>query len=367
MEYRTLPHGGERFSVMGLGLGSISEITDATMEEVFEYAAAHGINYFDLVGGTLDVFRAFGRVFRTQRDKVHTQMHFGGIYDNDEKYGMSRDLPAIQRTFDRLLEETGLGYTDMGYFHCVGREADFEQIMQGGLFDYVCRMKEQGLVHHIGFSSHSPVVANRFLDTGVIDMCMFSINPAYDYSKGAYGYGQVDERQRFYQRCQQMGVGIAVMKPFCAGQLLDAQRSPLGVALTREQCLQYALDRPGVLVCLPGVRGLQDVKDALTFFDAPPEARDYSILGSVTPEDAYGRCVYCNHCQPCPMGIDVGLVNKYYDLARMGDELARRHYEKLTRKADACVGCGHCERQCPFQVKQVSRMAEINEYFSNIK
>lgn len=76
-----------------------------------------------------------------------------------------------------------------------------------------------------------------------------------------------------------------------------------------------------------------------------------------------GHCVYCNHCQPCPAGIDIGLVNKYYDLSRSGDRMAHDHYSKLTVRADACLSCGHCDRRCPFKVHQQSKMKEIAAYF----
>ena len=75
-------------------------------------------------------------------------------------------------------------------------------------------------------------------------------------------------------------------------------------------------------------------------------------------------CVYCNHCQPCPAGLDVGLINKYYDLARSGDMLAKSHYKNLSVKGDACIGCGHCSRRCPFHVDQAARMQEITAYFN---
>ena len=29
-----------------------------------------------------------------------------------------------------------------------------------------------------------------------------------------------------------------------------------------------------------------------------------------------------------PAGIDIGLVNKYYDLSRLGDTLAKEHYKR---------------------------------------
>ena len=87
-----------------------------------------------------------------------------------------------------------------------------------------------------------------------------------------------------------------------------------------------------------------------------------AMLGP-SPQDAAGVCVYCNHCQPCPAGLDIGLVNKYYDLARAGDALAKNHYANLGKTAAACVGCGHCDARCPFRVKQAQRMKEICAYF----
>ena len=166
-----------------------------------------------------------------------------------------------------------------------------------------------------------------------------------------------------YRRCEAEGIGISVMKPFSAGQLLDGRTSPFGRALTKVQCIQYALDKPGVLTVLPGIRGLQDMKEALAWLDASPEERDYAVLGTFAPGDAAGACVYCNHCQPCPAGLNIGLINKYYDLAKIGDAMAADHYGKLEKHASDCVGCGHCDRRCPFHVAQSDRMRRIAEYF----
>ena len=158
-------------------------------------------------------------------------------------------------------------------------------------------------------------------------------------------------------------MGISVMKPFFAGQLLSAEQSPFGTPLSRTQCLQYAIDRPGVLVAVPGVQTMEHLDQVLEFLTATEEEKDYSVIGSFTADTLRGICVYCNHCQPCPAGIDIGLVNKYYDLALAGDQIAANHYTKLSVKADACLHCGHCENRCPFNVKQEDRMTKINDYF----
>lgn len=105
-----------------------------------------------------------------------------------------------------------------------------------------------------------------------------------------------------------------VMKPFSGGQLLEDKTSPFGRALTRYQCIQYSLDKPGVLTVLPGIRNVEDVKNLLGFLTASSRERDYSVVGTFTPGEAVGNCVYCNHCQPCPAGLNVGLINKYYNL-----------------------------------------------------
>lgn len=59
----------------------------------------------------------------------------------------------------------------------------------------------------------------------------------------------------------------------------------------------------------------------------------------------------------------IGLINKYYDLALLGDSLAEEHYRTLEKTAKDCVKCGHCDQRCPFQVKQQARMEEILSYF----
>ena len=43
------------------------------------------------------------------------------------------------------------------------------------------------------------------------------------------------------------------------------------------------------------------------------DQKDYSIISQFAPKDVSGKCVYCNHCKPCPQSLDIGLINKYYE------------------------------------------------------
>lgn len=290
------------------------------------------------------------------------QIHFGANYQTG-KYGWTTDLDTIKRSIDWQLTALKTDYIDFGFLHCIDEGSDLDKVLKSGVLEYIQALQREGTVRHIGLSSHTPGLVNRVLDMGVIDLVMFSINPGYDYRHGDYATGGIDERAALYRRCEAEGVGISVMKPFSGGQLLNDRTSPFGKALTEYQCIQYALDKPGVLTVLARVRNRADLRRLLGYFSAAPEEKDYSVLGTFAPQDAAGKCVYCNHCQPCPVGLDVGLINKYYDLARAGDKLAQSHYGKLEKKAGDCIGCGHCDRRCPFHVPQSGRMQEIQEYF----
>ena len=362
MEYRILPHRGERISVIGLGSGSITG-TQQEMTAIIDAAIQNGINYFDMAPSEKAPFAAYAAAFAGRREQILTQMHFGAIYKGG-KYGWTRKLDDIKEQFDWELKLLDTSYTDMGFIHCIDDQEDLEGVMDGGLWDYMKALKAEGKIRHLGFSSHNPDIARRILDTGLVDMMMFSINPAYDYRQGEYAIGEVAERAALYRECESMGVGISVMKPFAGGQLLSAKTSLFKRPLSHTQCIQYALDRPAVLTVLPGIRNVEDLQTVLRYVAATPAEKDYSVVGDFTPRDADGVCVYCNHCQPCPKGLDVGLINKYYDLALAGDEMAAGHYAKLPVRAEACVKCGHCESRCPFHVKQEARMVEIQTYFA---
>ena len=61
-------------------------------------------------------------------------------------------------------------------------------------------LKNQGVIKHIGLSSHTPATIIKVMDEIDIDMLMFSINPGYDYQQGEYARGSVDERVKIYKK-----------------------------------------------------------------------------------------------------------------------------------------------------------------------
>lgn len=363
MDYRILPHGGDKISVIGLGSAGLHSASDAEVERTIDEAVEAGINHFDFIPSEAKPLAAMGRALHRHRANVHIQVHIGAMYGSGAYAWTTEAAPAIAE-FEQRLATIGTDYADFGFIHCIDENADLDRVMNGGIWDYAQARKADGTIRHLAFSTHNPHIARRLLATDAFDLAMFSLNPMYDYTdESEYGRGEAADRMALLREFEHAGVGVSVMKPFAGGQLLDASQSPFGQALTRTQCIQYALDKPGVVTVLPGVHGVDDLHDLLSYFNAAPEERDYSMLADMAPQSREARCVYCNHCQPCPAGLQIGLINKYYDLARVGDDLAVEHYRNLAHHASECVSCGHCDRCCPFGVEQSARMREIAAYF----
>jgi predicted aldo/keto reductase-like oxidoreductase len=102
----------------------------------------------------------------------------------------------------------------------------------------------------------------------LIDLFMFSLNPVYDFVEKDNHVTINAERRALYEEAQKRGAGITVMKPYGGSRLLSKMLSPYGRAMTPVQCIHYALERPAVMACLPGIRNLNDLKEALAYYSS---------------------------------------------------------------------------------------------------
>ena len=191
----------------------------------------------------------------------------------------------------------------------------------------------------------------------------------FDHFENGFGtdlFRGIDpKRAELYKLCEQKQIGITVMKTLGAGKLISPEHTPFNKPLTVQQCIHYALTRPAVASVMLGCQTRAEVLEAVRYLDMSDEERDYTeALGSLR-NDFRGNCVYCGHCQPCPVEIDIATVNKYLDIARLDkaniQPSLRSHYLSLKSTGKDCIACGSCETRCPFGVPVIRNMSEAEQ------
>lgn len=380
MIYRELGNTGLKVSEIGMGCEGFAEDNCKMTMKLFDAAEACGVNYFDLYTSNPAVREAVGNALRGRRDKFIAQSHICSVWQNGQ-YKRTRKLSEVKAGFELSLKQLQTDYIDVGTIHYCDALDDWQQIEQGGILDYVRELKAAGVIRHIGLSSHNPQVALKAVESGAIEVLMFSVNPCYDLLPASEDVEELwneknyaehltnmdPDRQRLYETCQRRGVGITVMKCFGGGDLLDAELSPAGVALTAHQCIHYALSRPAVAVVLAGAHSVEQFMQSVAYEDATAAEKDYALTFAGFPKISWqGHCVYCSHCAPCVKKIDIAYVTKFLHLAETQGtvpETVREHYASLPHHASECIKCGVCETRCPFDVKIRDNMSKAVEVF----
>ena len=378
MNYRKLGKTGLMVSEIGFGGEWLERHEEAESVELLRYANDCGINIVDCWMADPKSRDIIGKAMAGNRDKWIVQGHIGSTWQNGQ-YVRTREMKHVVPAFEDLLKRMQTDYIDLGMIHYVDSPEDWNTCMNTDYIKYVHDLHDRGIIRHIGLSTHNPRIAKMAIETGFVEMLLFSVNPAFDmhpacedieqmfgeYDAGLSGIDE--ERAAVYQLCEEKEIGITVMKGFFGGRLFDEKTSPFGVAFTPVQCIHYALTRPGVSSILAGYDTKEQVDAAAAYETASEDEKDYaSVLASAPLHSYSGQCTYCGHCRPCPVNIDIAMVNKFYDLAAAQESAPQsviEHYKALKHTASECIDCKGCESRCPFGVEVAERMARTAQLF----
>lgn len=378
MKYRPLGQTGIEVSEIGIGCGAFGKFDTAQSRIYMDLAMDSGVNYIDIYDANPIVRSNIGYALRGRRDRMVIQGHVGVCW-KDGQYKKTRDIEECREGFEDLLARLETDHIEVGMIHITDTWEQWEEIKGSEYLEYVKQLKAEGKIKHVGLSSHNAEVALAAVKSGLVEVLMFSINPVFDRLPSGVNPWDADfEKQsingvdpfriELYDYCASHNIAIVNMKSFAGGRLLDANKSPLGIALTPVQCVAYVLAKPCVACALTGANTCEELQQALDYVSATDEEKDYSKVMGHSNSRQKQECTYCSHCAPCKAKIDIAEVNRILDeyeaqgCEGINAELQAR-YDALEHKASECQKCGECMVRCPFKVDIVERMAKAAEVF----
>ena len=171
-----------RLSALGMGAmrlpvieGDDTRVDEAAAAKMVAYAMEHGINYYDTAwgyhGGQSEL--VMGRLLKQYpRSSYYLASKFPG-------YDLS-NMDKVEEIFEKQLEKCQVGYFDFYLFHNVC-EMNIDAYLDPkyGIYEYLLKQKENGRIHHLGFSAHgSYEVMKRFLEAygDHMEFCQIQLN-----------------------------------------------------------------------------------------------------------------------------------------------------------------------------------------------
>ena len=179
MRYRELGKTGLMVSEIGLGAEWLERHNAAECKEVIDCCAQAGINLLDCWMSEPNVRANIGLALEGRREQWIIQGHLCTYWAGD-RHTCVRDLKRVQAGFDDLLARLRTDYVDIGVVHYVDTKEVLAQVLRPEFVEYLQGLKAQGKVRFLGVSTHNPDTAQAIVESGLFDMLLFSINPAFD-------------------------------------------------------------------------------------------------------------------------------------------------------------------------------------------
>ena len=405
MTYRTNPKTQDRVSLLGYGMmrlpnipspdGTSSTIDQEAVNELVDYAIAHGVNYFDtspvyMQGGSE---KATGIALkRYPRDKYFVATKLS----NFSNYTRENSITMYRKSFENLQVDT----IDYYLLHSIGNggiETFRARYIENGMLDYLIEERKAGRIRNLGFSFHgTKEVFDEVL--GMHEKVHWDfVQIQLNYVDWRHASGNNVNAEYLYAELEKRHIPAVIMEPLLGGRLSNV---PDHIAATLKQqapessvaswAFRFAGSHPDVLTVLSGMTYMEHLQDNL---------RTYSPLDTLTNADLdfleetaqlmlrYPTipCNDCKYCMPCPYGIDIPAILLHYNKcinegnvpASSQDENYRkarrafligydRSVPKL-RQANHCIGCGQCVSHCPQSINIPKELHRIDRFVEELK
>lgn len=401
MTYRSFPSlGDDKISILGYGCmrwptmpnpkGEGEIIDQEAVNELVDYAIAHGVNYFDTapvyVQGWSEKSTGIA-LKRHPRESIYIATKLSNFSNPTRENSMAM--------YHRSFEELQVDYIDYYLLHSLGGGgmAGFRQrYVDNGMMDFLLEERKAGRIRKLGFSFHG---SQEVFDE------LLALHDQYHWDFVQIQLNYVDwdgsNAKGLYESLEKYNIPGIIMEPLLGGRLSKVpdhivgrlkQRSP--ESSVASWAFRFAGTPELILTVLSGMTYMEHLQDNI---------RTYSPLKPLTEEEKEflyetGRllkqyptipCNDCKYCMPCPYGIDIPAIllhyNKCVNEGNIPEDQQDENYRKARRaflvgydrsvpklrQANHCIGCDQCSKHCPQRINIPRQLHRIDRFVEDLK
>jgi len=376
MQYRPVGNTGVEVSVLGIGTMRFKSRENAVA--IIQRALKLGLTYIDC--GAAYSFKSFddnaeawvgAAIQGCDRSKLVLSAKAQPRKTDarpDRNLGINtRD--QMWACIENSLKRVGVGQFDFyqfwdlsapDHFHaaCIGKDSPLKALREA---------RDQGLVRHLGFTSHAGPdfvieCLNRVPDFQFITV-YYNFTNRYLEEAINYAYDH--------------GVGVAVMGPLYGG-LLVGESDAFTDALpelhnmpVHEIAFRFLFSLPQLSTVLSGMNELAHLKEnaaiASDHVELTPGQCERFVKAFQEFSQGEALCTGCRYCDnACPFELPIYQLMNTYQLHQIfGLPAGEQQLERLKGNAKAdpskCEACGQCTEKCPQRLPIAKRMERLVE------
>jgi predicted aldo/keto reductase-like oxidoreductase len=245
----------------------------------------------------------------------------------------ARDAAGVREHLALSLERLGVETIDLYQLHGISSWDDYERVLSpGGSLAAVRQAQAEGVIRHVGLTSHSMEIALEAIGSDHFETIMFPFNFITD-----------EAAEELIPLAIREDVGFIAMKPMGGGVLENATIA-----------FKYMRRFPEV-VPIPGIERPEEMEEIIGIMESPVAtmtATEATEMDRLVAELGTRFCRRCGYCEPCPEGVSISalmILDSF--IKRMAvDSILTGGPARAVESASNCIKCGECEAKCPYDL-----------------